>query len=119
MAEDGDAFAAIQFGKPVQMGEWIAKHISGAAIHFKRAAGQRNATGIAEYGICLCNGGEACQNLQEAAVYFRTAVALNDAEAQYRLGRRLRYCGGVNLGTISFTSRKCSNPPVIPVTHSH
>jgi TPR repeat protein len=96
MADDGDAFAQVQYGKRLQSGDGIAKNVSRAAAYFKRAADQGNASGLVEYGNCLYSGNGVTKNLSEAAEFYRRAVALDDAEAQYKLGYMLRYKHGVN-----------------------
>jgi TPR repeat protein len=96
MADEGNAFAQVQFGKRLNDGEGVAQDSARAALCFKRAADQGNTAGLVEYGNCLRTGNGTVKNTGEAANYYRRAAALNDPEAQYRLGKMLRLrVGGV------------------------
>jgi hypothetical protein len=85
MADDGDPFAQIQFGKHLQKDDVIR-----AAFYFKRAADSGNPTGMVEYGKCLIGGIGVTQDSKAGVNLYRRACDLGDAEAQYQLGLLLR-----------------------------
>jgi TPR repeat protein len=96
MADEGNAWAQIQFGKRLTTGNGIEPDFARAADYFKRAADQGNAIGLLKYGNCLRTGTGVPKNELEAAVYYRRAIALNDPAARFRLGKMLRRgVGGV------------------------
>jgi TPR repeat protein len=95
MADEGDPFAQVQFGKRLQSGDGIKKDDSRAASYFKRAADSGHLDGLVEYGKCLRNGTGVGQDIKAGAALYRRAADKGDAEAQYLLGYLLRFGLGV------------------------
>jgi TPR repeat protein len=95
MADDGDPFAQVQFGKRLQSGDGVAKDLARAAGYLWRAANVGNLDGLVEYGKCLLDGLGVPVDLKAAAALYRRAAEWGSVEGQYRLGKLLRFGNGV------------------------